>query len=487
VEAARPSVREIRNLWLCRFEDAVRTEFCDLRIQGGRIAAIRPADYRGYLRKGLRERSPAAAAATAAGRPAASGARRAGEVREAPAAVLDAAARVATPPMVNFHEHFYSRLARGLAPAGPTPEFRKILESLWWRLDQALDGEMVEACARLGCAEALASGATYIFDHHSSPSLRGSLELIGAALSEARMRGVLCLEASDRHDGRTTAACLEEQRAFLSSAAGPELRGLVGLHAPFTLTDGTLQKAAVLCSELEAGIHMHLAEDAYEQRYSRATFGCGPAERLQRAGLLRNPGILAHGVHLAPEDWEVLSRGRCALALNPDSNLNNAVGLGRYTEIPGEVPLVAGTDGMHASPSRSIKQLFLLHRHQGGEMEASFGFVHRLHREQLRFARRFFPDYPALHTGERADLVIWDYRPPSPFSDQTFWGHLVYGILEARAWSVFMAGEALLAAHEPLRMDFESVARSAAIQGRRLFEKLGVIRHGRPENHPLGH
>ena len=120
-------------------------------------------------------------------------------------------------------------------------------------------------------------------------------------------------------------------------------------------------------------------------------------------------------------------------------------------------------------------------------MEGSFRFVRRLYLEQLRYARRFFPDYPGLQMGERADLVVWDYRPPSPFSDETFWGHLVYGIFEARAWSVFMGGEALMAACTPLHMDFDSVARSAAIQGERLFEKLGVIRHGRPENHPLEH
>jgi cytosine/adenosine deaminase-related metal-dependent hydrolase len=166
------------------------------------------------------------------------------------------------------------------------------------------------------------------------------------------------------------------------------------------------------------------------------------------------------------------------LALNPDSNLNNAVGLSRYSQFPDSVLLLAGTDGMHSSPSRSIKQLFLLHRHQGGELSESIAFIRRLYFDQILFARKFFPDYPDLNPGDRADLVIWDYRPPSPFTADTFWGHLIYGILDVPAWSVLMEGNALLADRRLLSMDSESIARSAAVQGARLFEKLGVPTDG---------
>jgi cytosine/adenosine deaminase-related metal-dependent hydrolase len=252
----------------------------------------------------------------------------------------------------------------------------------------------------------------------------------------------------------------------------------VGLHAPFTLSDQTLRRAAELCNELAAGIHIHLAEDAYEQRYSRENFGCTAGVRLNRFGLLDHTGILAHGVHLEGEDWTALAGGRCALALNPDSNLNNAVGLGRYSELPDSLTLLAGTDGMHASPARSIKQLFLLHRHQGGELADSFAFIRRLYFNQINFVRKFFPDYPDLNPGDRADLVIWDYRPPSPFKADTFWGHLIYGILESPAWSVCMHGRALLSDRRLVSVDADALARFSAVQGARLFEKLGVTKHG---------
>jgi len=455
------SIHELCNVWLCRLDgDSVRPEFCDLIVTEGKIGDIRPADYRRYLSSGSGRAIPS------------SSTRSSGEV-------IDAQGRAATSPMVNFHEHFYSRLAKGLALPGPMNDFHSILKSFWWRFDQALDADMVEACARLGVVESIRNGVTYVFDHHSSPKfIHGSLDTLARALSEAGLRGVLCLETSDRNGRRVTEASFEEQREFISQSANGNIRGLVGLHAPFTLADRTLRKAASLCSELNTGIHIHLAEDRYEQQYSRDTFGCTAAVRLQGFGLLDRPGILAHGVHLEPGDWRVLSKGQCALVVNPDSNLNNGVGLGRFTKIPGSISVLAGTDGMHASPGRSIKQLFLLHRHQGGEISKSFQFIRKIYFDQVRFVRKFFPDYPDLKIGDPADLVIWDYRPPSPFSADTYWGHLIYGLLESPAWTVLMQGKPLLADHTLRSVDSDSISRSAAVQGTRLFKKLGVSHHG---------
>jgi len=456
------SIHELRNVWLCSLDgEAVKPGFCHLTVVNGKIGEIRPADYRRYLSSGSDRAIPSPSSA------------------ESSREVIDARGRVATPPMVNFHEHFYSRLAKGLDLPGPMNDFRSILKSFWWRLDQALDADMVEACARLGVAESIRNGVIYVFDHHSSPNfVRGSLNTLARALSEAGLCGVLCLETSDRNGRMITEASFEEHREFINQSVNRNIRGLVGLHAPFTLADQTLRRAASLCNELNTGIHIHLAEDRYEQQYSRDTFDCSAAVRLQSFGLLDRPGILAHGVHLEPGDWQVLSEGQCALALNPDSNLNNAVGLGRFAEIPGSISVLAGTDGMHANPARSIKQLFLLHRHQGGEIAESFQFIRKIYFDQVHFVRRFFPDYPDLKTGDPADLVIWDYQPPSPFSADTFWGHLIYGLLESPAWTVLMQGKPLLADHTLRSVDPDSIFRSAAVQGARLFRKLGVRHHG---------
>ena len=75
-----------------------------------------------------------------------------------------------TAGLVCAHHHLYSALARGMPAPPRTPTtFLEILELVWWRLDRALDLEMIAWSARLGALEALEAGTTAIVDHHYSP------------------------------------------------------------------------------------------------------------------------------------------------------------------------------------------------------------------------------------------------------------------------------------------------------------------------------
>ena len=113
-----------------------------------------------------------------------------------------------TPGLVCAHHHLYSELARGMPP---TPKvatnFQEILEQLWWRLDAALDLDMLEWSAKLGALEALESGTTAIIDHNESPNaIEGSLSVIQKACEEVGVRVLTCYGVTDRHgeDGGQT-------------------------------------------------------------------------------------------------------------------------------------------------------------------------------------------------------------------------------------------------------------------------------------------
>ena len=211
----------IRNVWLCPLHDGRASPvFGDLVLEGGRLHSFKPRSFARYLGELLRRgpSAPEARPASSAERPVSSAERPAPTARRAPgtAGEIDAAGRVLTAPRVNFHEHFYSRLAKGLDLGRPMDSFVRILENFWWALDRALDPDMVAACARLGALEAIRSGATVVFDHHASPGcIPGSLDLIAGALREAGLRGVVCYETSDRGGGAEAEAGLAENRRFL--------------------------------------------------------------------------------------------------------------------------------------------------------------------------------------------------------------------------------------------------------------------------------
>jgi len=53
-----------------------------------------------------------------------------------------------TPGMVCAHHHLYSSLARGMpAPPRQPTRFAEILDQIWWRLDTALDLDIIRASA----------------------------------------------------------------------------------------------------------------------------------------------------------------------------------------------------------------------------------------------------------------------------------------------------------------------------------------------------
>src|SRR5688572_31119681 len=95
-----------------------------------------------------------------------------------------------TTGLVCAHHHLYSALARSMpAPPKQPAAFLEILEQIWWRLDVALDLEMIRWSAMLGALEALECGTTAIVDHHESPNaIEGSLAVIADACAAVGVR-----------------------------------------------------------------------------------------------------------------------------------------------------------------------------------------------------------------------------------------------------------------------------------------------------------
>jgi cytosine/adenosine deaminase-related metal-dependent hydrolase len=437
----------ITNAWLCQIKQkSINPIFGDLIINKGTISDIKVRNPADFMSKSDRVVN----------------------------ADLDAAGRVISVPMINFHEHCYSRLAKGVPLAGSLADFYHILNNFWWQVDRALDLDMIRASAQMAALESIQSGVTYIFDHHASPqAIRGSLLTIAEVFADLGLRGVVCIEASDRNGPEASEEMLAETKAFNQSYRTANIKGMIGLHATFTLSEITLQKARQLVQDFQSGIHIHVCEDPIDREENRKAYNETPVQRLHRHGLLNPKSILAHGIHLDEVDYELITGAQSAIAYNPDSNMNNAVGLPVFSRVPLEIPILTGTDGMHANIARSLKQLFLLHRHQQNSIDSSIQWLQKIYFDQLQFVRTYFPDFPSLMIGDRADLIIWEYVPPTPFSTTNFWGHFVYGLLEYPIHSVMMNGRFLMTSKTI--MNARSIRNQIVQQGQRLYEKLKRI------------
>ena len=336
-----------------------------------------------------------------------------------------------TSGMVCSHHHLYTALARGMpAPPQQPTKFIEILQQVWWRLDVALDDEMIRWSAMLGAVEALQSGTTAIVDHHESPSaIEGSLTLLADACAAVGVRTNLAYGVTDRHGADGARRGLAENERFLRAGG----RGMVGVHAAFTCTDETLQTAASLAADLGVGVHIHVAE--------------GPDDAdagLRLETLARDDWHLVHCVYL---DRELPG----TIAHNPRSNMNNSVGYARPAARPN--PIVLGTDGIGADMLEEARLAYV--RLREDDVLASPDTVW----QWLENGYSLFPE-------ARHDQVTWSYdHADSPWHVAFTPGMRALDIVSAD-------GEVLLRDGKPTRVDEHEVRARAAEQAQRLFALL---------------
>ncbi len=336
-----------------------------------------------------------------------------------------------TPGLVCAHHHLYSSLARGMPPPPATPtNFQEILEQIWWRLDTALDLEMIRWSAMLGALEALESGTTAIVDHHESPNaIEGSLDVIAEACAEVGVRVLCTYGITDRHGADGARRGLAENERFIKAGGN----GLVGVHAAFTCGDESLEAASGLADDLGTGVHIHVAE------------GIGDIEAPNRLeGMTNDKWLLSHCVHLS--DDHAL---RGTILHNPMSNLNNAVGYAEPARFSN--PVALGTDGIGANMLDSFRLAYVMQR----SVDVTCG-----------------PDtaWSWLETGwdimpeARKDEVTWSYEPMEPW-------FLAFtpGVAPIE---VKVDGETVFSDGLPTRVDAVEVRAKAAEQAARLHARL---------------
>lgn len=360
------------------------------------------------------------------------------------------------PGLINAHHHIYSALATGLDPGLTIDGFGQCLDRLWWRLDRAHDEASIRQSARLTALRCALAGCTTLVDHHASPAcIEGSLDWLAEELETAGLSALLCYEATDRNGHAGALAGLRESRRFRDSVrANGRFRGLLGLHAAFTLGDDTLAAAARLAED--GGIHVHVAEDRLDGEICRGRDGQGPLERLESAGLLGAASWIAHGTHLDEAGLDLLARRGALLVHNPESNANNQVGrLDLRAVRRAGVDVALGTDGMSSCLLSALRCAFLLHRQ--GEGDSAGGWqdcTGLLEGARQRLARLFGqPAYGQLVAGAPADLIVLDMPAAPPPTAGNLIAQLVFGQVPPRVRHTVARGRWLVDHFEACGLD----------------------------------
>lgn len=380
---------------------------------------------------------------------------------------IDAGGRLVMPGLINTHMHLYSTFARGLSPKAPPPaNFVQILERLWWPLDKALKKDDIYYSALVPLIDCIKSGTTTIIDHHESQGFQArSLDQLEKALRKTGVRGCLCLGASDRY-GKGEEGVRENIR-FVRKIARKHRKGddlvaaMFGLHALFTVDDETLKETVAAAKKLGAGLHLHVAEDRADQQVNEKKYGHTVVRRLAKAGGLGPKTIAVHCVHVSPGEMDLLKKTDTCVVHNPQSNMNNAVGVAPVLDMLKKgIPVGLGTDGMTSNMRDEVRVANILHKLAKKDPRVFFAESCALLLDNnAKIASRFFErPVGVLKKGAYADLVIIDYVPPTPLDKNTFLGHFLFGICGARVDTTIVNGKVLMRRGKLLDIDEEKIA-----------------------------
>lgn len=402
-----------------------------------------------------------------------------GAVEAPDAGRIDASGCLVIPGNVCAHHHLYSALARGMPyRLEPPSNFVEVLQRVWWRLDRALDEDAVWLSAWSGGADALLAGTTTIVDHHASPNaIAGSLDRVAEALGGLGARSVLCYEVTDRDGPERAMAGVEENLRFCKGGF-PLALGMVGAHASFTVSEETLAACVDVARDADAGIHIHVAEDAADERDAEVRFGIRVVERLAEAGALGPRSLLAHAVHVDEHEIALIGQTGAWVAHNARSNMNNRVGRAPVGALGPNVAL--GTDGIDGDLFAESRTAFWRAR----EVDPSVGPTWILERmaASARFAAAVYeePLLGRIQPGAPADLVVLAYDPPTPVTAENLAGHWAFGLDARHVRDVVVDGEVVVRERRLERADEAEVRARCRDAAEALWRRMDAL-----EAHPF--
>ena len=394
---------------------------------------------------------------------------------------IDARGGVIMPAFINAHTHIYSALARGLSIKGNNPtNFYEVLDGTWWAIDRKLTLKGTKASADALYIDCIKQGVTTIFDHHASYcEIPGSLFQIAESAKQFGIRSCLCYEVSDRDGEEKCLQAIQENADFITwceKEKDPMLAAMFGGHALFTISDKTFDRM-VAANNGRTGYHIHVSEGMNDVYDSLQNYGRRPVQRLQDHGILGPKTILGHCIHVNTAEIELIKNTDTMVVNNPESNMGNAVGICPVLPLSkAGILLGMGTDAYTNDMLESLKVALCSQRSNACAPNVAWCEVtDMLFKNNAKIGARYF-DAPlgVLEPGTAADVIVMDYKPFTPFSDENIDGHILFGMTGKLCRTTIGAGKILMRDRELVGIDEEAENAHILEEAKKLW---GALNH----------
>ena len=253
--------------------------------------------------------------------------------------VLDAKGKLLVPAFYNGHTHSAMTLLRSF---GDDRRLFDWLNNFVWPTEAKMDAEALETGTRLAIVEMLHSGTVFFNEHYWSPSI--TMEVA----EETGMRAAVGRFYIGGPDGKINPRCLREDHELLERYADCRVKNRIQLayapHSVYTVPGSTLSELAEEQKSTGGLYHIHASETAQEVSDCRKAHNMTPIAWLDACGCLGPSTILAHCVHVTPEDIALIHERGAAIVQFPFHAI--------YEE--GHCRVALGTDGCASNNNLSF-------------------------------------------------------------------------------------------------------------------------------------
>jgi len=391
--------------------------------------------------------------------------------------VIDAAKKAVIPGLIDAHTH--SAILRGSAEGYPLFEWLAMTVD---PMHKIITRYLARAVSRLTYAESLKFGTT------CSLNMYRHMEGCAEVAEELGVRAVLAPYLAD-NPPYTYFETMEDNERLIKEwhqAAEGRIQVWVGLEHLLYCTEDAYRWAVKTAEKYQTGIHTHINESPELTKLLTEKLGRPPILELHARGILGPQTVLAHCVHLTPEELDLLAETSTGVAHCPASNMKLSSGFAPIPELlKAGVKVGLGTDGSNVNNNLDLFEemkiaILIQAGHRSDPLAVDVQSVFRM--ATINGARALGLDslIGSLEKGKRADLLIVNLNtlhttPLMKGKYNNVIPHLVYSTSGSDVESVFVDGRQLVKEGKLLTGDEQEIidqAQAAAEEIFRLKEPL---------------
>src|SRR5256714_2170005 len=394
---------------------------------------------------------------------------------------IDASGCAVLPGFIQTHIHLCQTLFRGAADDLSLIDW---LKKRIWPMEAAHTRESIRASSKLGIAELIKGGTTCAL---TMETVRHTEEVL-RVVDESGFRATVGKCMMDKGDDlppelhEETGASIAESLKLINDWHGKgdgRIRCCLAPRFAVSCSRELLSELAKIARERHVMIHTHASENKNECEMVEAGTGMRNVAYLDSLGISGAHVVLAHCIHLATEEMELLTRTKTNVAHCPSSNLKLGSGLARIAEmLARQIPVSLGADGAACNnrldPFTEMRTAALLQKLAHGPEVLPAARVLRMATLDGARALGLDQEIGSIERGKRADVIVvnLDRIHSSPAHDVV--SALVYSAQPSDVRTAIIDGHLVMRAGELMTMNELSVISDANREAGELAERAQI-------------